>query len=161
MIRPPNTRLAEKVAIVTGAAHGIGRAICVELAREGARVWACDILAADLEETRRAVDDQTAARAHTAVVDVTDPAQVNAFVARIADAEDRIDILVNTAGGVAGETMRPVEQVPDADLRRIFALNLDGAVYFSRLVAPLMKARESGAIVNIFSSAGSSYSPTG
>src|SRR3989449_11430138 len=112
MMRPPNTRLEGSVAVVTGAAHGIGRAICVELAREGARVWACDILAADLEETRGAVVDQTSARAHTAVVDVTDPVQVNAFVGRIADTEGRIDILVNTAGGVAGETKRSGGQLP-------------------------------------------------
>src|SRR3989449_9483795 len=123
MIRPPNTRLEGSVAVVTGAAHGIGRAICVELAREGARVWACDILAADLEETRDAVVDQTAARAHTAVVDVTDPVQVNAFVARIADAEGRIDILVNTAGGVAGQKKRPGEPGPDAGWGRTFAIN--------------------------------------
>jgi len=161
MIRPPNTRLEGSVAVVTGAAHGIGRAICVELAREGARVWACDILAADLEETRRAVESQATGRAHTAVVDVSDPAQVNAFVARIADAEGRIDILVNTAGGVAGQTMRPVEHVPDADWRRIFAINLDGAFHFTRAVAPIMKARQSGAIVNISSGAGRSYSLTG
>src|SRR3989475_6302626 len=125
MIRTPNRRLEGSVAVVTGAAHGIGRAICVELAREGAGVWACDILAADLEETRDAVVDQTAARAHTAVVDVTDPVQVNAFVGRIADAEGRIDILVNTAGGVAGQTMRAGEDGPPAGRGRHFALHLD------------------------------------
>lgn len=149
------------MALVTGAAHGIGRAICVELAREGARVWACDILTADLEETGRAVETQEGVRSHTAVVDVTDAAQVNAFVKQIADAEGRIDILVNTAGGVAGQTMRPVEQVPDADWRRIFAINLDGAFHFTRAVAQVMKTRKSGAIVNISSGAGRSYSLTG
>src|SRR2546425_12766635 len=127
MIRPPNTRLEGNVAVVTGAARGIGRAICVELAREGARVWACDILSADLEETRRAVESQATGRAHTAVVDVSDPAQVNAFVARIADAEGRIDILVNTAGGVAGQTKRPGGQGPDAGWRRHLPLHLDRA----------------------------------
>src|SRR2546425_11358614 len=118
MIRPPNARLEGNVAVVTGAALGSGRAICVELAREGARVWACDILSADLEETRRAVESQATGRAHTAVVDVTDPAQVNAFVARIADAEGRIDILVNTAGGVAGQNRRPGRRAPDPGGRR-------------------------------------------
>src|SRR2546427_7094328 len=122
MIRPPNTRLEGSVAVVTGAAHGFGRAICVELAREGARVWACDILAADLEETRRTVESQATVRAHTAVVDVTDPVQVNAFVARIADAEGRVDILVNTAGGVAGGTMRPGGHGPHAGWGRLFSL---------------------------------------
>src|SRR2546429_7628178 len=156
-----STSLAEKVAIVTGAAHGIGRAICVELAREGARVWACDILATELEETVRAVLAQAAGRCQAAPVDVTDPAQVAAFVTRVADAERRIDILVNTAGGVAGQTMKPVDQVPDADWRRIFAINLDGAFHFTRAVAPVMKAQKSGAIVNISSGAGRSYSLTG
>src|SRR2546422_9864339 len=123
MIRPPNTRLEGSVAVVTGAAHGIGRAICVELAREGARVWACDILAADLEETRRTVESQATVRAHTAVVDVTDPVQVNAFVARIADAEGRVDILVNTAGGVAGRKTRPGGHGTRAGGRRTFPLH--------------------------------------
>src|SRR2546428_5076679 len=161
MIRPPNTRLEGNVAVVTATEHGIVRAICVEPAREGALVWACDILGADLEETRRSVESQATVRDHTAVVDVTDPAQVNAFVARIADAEGRIDILVNTAGGVAGQTMQPVEHVPDADWRRIFAINLDGAFHLTRAVAPIMKARQSGAIVNISSGAGRSHSLTG
>src|SRR2546427_6834961 len=157
MIRPPNTRLEGSVAVVTGAAHGIGRAICVELAREGARVWACDILAADLEETRRTVESQATVRAHTAVVAVTDPVQVNAFVARIADAEGRVDILVNTAGGVAGATMRPVGDVPDADRRRIFAIHPDGAFHFSRPAAPIMKTPQSGALLNNSSCAGRSH----
>src|SRR3989475_6077705 len=152
-----STSLAEKVAVVTGAAHGIGRAICVDLAREGARVWACDILAADLEETRDAVVDHTAARAHTAVVDVTDPVQVNVFVARIADAEGRIDILVNTAGGVAGQKKRPGGDGTHAGWRPLFALNPDGAVSFSRAGGPLMKRQQSGRIVNIFSGAGQAY----
>src|SRR5437879_12550520 len=95
--------LAVEAAIGSGAAHGIGRAICVELAREGARVWACDILATELEETVRAVLAQAAGRCQAAPVDVTDPAQVAAFVTRVADAERRIDLLVTTAGGVAGQ----------------------------------------------------------
>src|SRR5437879_13483317 len=100
-----STSLAEKVAIVTGAAHGIGRAICVELAREGARVWACDILATQLAETVRAVLAQAAGRCQADPVDVTDHAQVAAFVTRVADAERRIDILVHTASQVAGQTI--------------------------------------------------------
>ena len=155
------TRLVGRVAIVTGAAHGLGRAICVEFAREGARLWACDILDRDLEQTRQIVETQFPGRSHAAVCDVTDPAQVDALVARIVSSDGRIDILVNSAGGVAGQVMRPVDQVSDADWRRIFAINLDGAFHFTRAVAPVMKAQKAGAIINISSGAGRSYSLTG
>jgi 3-oxoacyl-[acyl-carrier protein] reductase len=76
-------------------------------------------------------------------------------------ASGRIDALVNTAGGVAGQVMRPVEEVPDADWREIFAVNLDGAFHFTRAAAPAMKRAGRGAIVNISSGAGRSYSLTG
>ena len=154
-------RLEGRVAIVTGAAHGIGRAICVELAREGAAVWACDVRAPELDGTRAAVDAVAPGACRTAVVDVRDAAAVGAFVARVDAASGRIDALVNTAGGVAGQVMRPVEEVPDADWREIFAVNLDGAFHFTRAVAPVMKRAGRGAIVNISSGAGRSYSLTG
>jgi len=154
-------RLSGRVAIVTGAAHGIGRAICVELAREGAAVWACDVRAAELEGTRAAIDAVRAGAGQTGVVDVRDAAAANAFVSRAAAAADHIDVLVNTAGGVAGQVMRPIEEVSDEDWRVIFAINLDGAFHFTRAVAPLMKRRGGGAIVNISSGAGRSYSLTG
>jgi 3-oxoacyl-[acyl-carrier protein] reductase len=157
----PHGRLACHVALVTGAAHGIGRAICSELAREGARVWACDILSADLEETKRTVETQAPSVCHTATCDVTDPSQVNALVGRVRETEGRVDILVNGAGGVAGQTMLPIDQVSDEAWHRIFAINLDGAFHLTRAVAPVMKAQRSGAIVNISSGAGRSYSLTG
>jgi len=165
-------QLADRVAIVTGAAHGIGRAICVALADEGAQIWACDLLEDELGGTRQAVNStarqpspasETAARAacRTALVDVTDAGRVGTFVGEVAKTAGRIDILVNTAGGVAGQTMQPVEQVTDDAWRRIVAINLDGAFHFTRAVVPHMKARGSGAIVNISSGAGRSYSLTG
>jgi 3-oxoacyl-[acyl-carrier protein] reductase len=92
---------------------------------------------------------------------VRDAAAVAAFVARVDAASGRIDALVNTAGGVAGQVMRPVEEVSDADWREIFAVNLDGAFHFTRAAAPLMKRAGRGAIVNISSGAGRSYSLTG
>jgi len=159
--------LAGRTAIVTGAANGIGRAICVGLAREGAAVWGCDVLGLELEETRRAVEAAGARPGHTgapvraAIVDVRSPDAVRDFVARVEGETGRIDVLVNTAGGVAGQVMRPVEEVPDADWRVIFEINLDGAFHFTRAVAPAMKRAGRGAIVNISSGAGRSYSLTG
>jgi 3-oxoacyl-[acyl-carrier protein] reductase len=166
-------RLEGRTAIVSGAAHGIGRAICVALAREGAAVWGCDVRGPELEETRRAVDaagargDRTgtparaAMPAHAAMVDVRNADEVAAFAARAEGVTGRIDVLVNTAGGVAGQVMRPVEEVSDADWRVIFQINLDGAFHFTRAVAPVMKRAGRGAIVNISSGAGRSYSLTG
>jgi 3-oxoacyl-[acyl-carrier protein] reductase len=154
-------RLAGQVAIVTGAAHGIGRAIAVELAREGAAVWACDVLAAELTDTRLAVEAVATGGCQTALVDVRDPPSVDDFVARVEADGGRIDVLVNSAGGVAGQTMRPVEKVTDDDWRTVLAINLDGAFHFTRAVAPAMKRAGRGAIVNITSGAGRSYSLTG
>jgi 3-oxoacyl-[acyl-carrier protein] reductase len=158
-------RLEGRTAIVTGAANGIGRAICSALAREGAAVWGCDVLAAELEETRRAVEAAGAGRAagmaRTGVVDVRDAEAVRGFVQRAEAERGGVDVLVNTAGGVAGQVMRPVEEVSDGDWRVIFAINLDGAFHFTRAVTPAMKRAGRGAIVNISSGAGRSYSLTG
>jgi 3-oxoacyl-[acyl-carrier protein] reductase len=154
-------RLLGEVAIVTGAAHGIGRAIAVELAREGAAVWACDLLERELGETRRAVGERSEAPCRVGVVDVTDPRRVAAFVEEVVAAERRLDVLVNCAGGVAGQTMKPVEEVSEEAWRAIFAVNLDGAFHFTRAAVPAMKSRRQGAIVNISSGAGRSYSLTG
>jgi 3-oxoacyl-[acyl-carrier protein] reductase len=153
-------RLEGRTAIVSGAAHGIGRAICMALAQEGAAVWGCDVRGPELEETRRAVD-AVAREARAAVVDVRSADEVAAFAARAERDTGRIDVLVNTAGGVAGQVMRPVEEVSDADWRVIFEINLDGAFHFTRAVAPVMKRAGRGAIVNISSGAGRSYSLTG
>jgi 3-oxoacyl-[acyl-carrier protein] reductase len=117
--------------------------------------------APELEGTRAAVDAVAAGACRTAVVDVRDASAVAAFVARVDASSGRIDALVNTAGGVAGQIMRPVEEVSDADWREIFAVNLDGAFHFTRAAAPLMKRAGRGAIVNISSGAGRSYSLTG
>jgi 3-oxoacyl-[acyl-carrier protein] reductase len=149
-----------KVAIVTGAAHGIGRAISVELSKRGASVIATDVLADDLKETERGCRDQSG-RCHGRELDVTDAAAVNRLVEEVVSAHGSVDILVNVAGGVLGQVGRPVEDVSDEDWNRILAVNLTGAFHCSRAVAPHMKARRTGRIVNISSGAGRSTSLTG
>jgi 3-oxoacyl-[acyl-carrier protein] reductase len=96
-----------------------------------------------------------------AVVDVTDPRRVSAFVDEPVATEKRLDVLVNCAGGVVGQTMKPVEEVSEEAWRAIFAVNLDGAFHFTRAAVPAMKTRGRGSIVNISSGAGRSYSLTG
>lgn len=150
-----------RTAIVTGGARGIGRAICVALASRMADVWTCDTEREGLADTAAAVEAATGNRCRTEIVDVTDAAQVEAFVAGVVSAGEPPSILVNNAGGVAGQTMRPVDEVPLDDWRRIFEINLDGAFHFCRSTVPYMRQAGTGSIVNISSGAGRSYSLTG
>jgi 3-oxoacyl-[acyl-carrier protein] reductase len=155
-----NIEFSNKTAIVTGAAHGFGRAISLAFAQRGARVWACDVLADELAETRRlclAAGGQCEVR----VVDVTDRDAVNAFVAEVTATTGRVDILVNNAGGVLGQVGRPLEEITPDDWNSIFAVNASGAFYFAQAVAPYMKAARYGRIVNISSGAGLGISLTG
>ena len=142
-----------KTVIVTGAAHGFGRAICLAFAERGATVWGCDVLEVELAETKRLCGESC----HTRVVDITDKAAVEAFVAEAGD----VDILVNNAGGVLGQVGRPLETISREDWQAIFDVNVSGAFYFAQAVAPAMKAARYGRIVNISSGAGLGVSLTG
>jgi 3-oxoacyl-[acyl-carrier protein] reductase len=124
-----------KVALVTGTAHGIGSAIADGLETDGATV--------------HRVDRDTA--------DLSDPDQVSALVERIG----RVDVLVNNAGGVAGQVGRPLEEVSPADWQAVVDANLTSAFLCTRAVIPGMKAAGGGRIVNISSGAGRSVSLTG
>ncbi|MFN8512882.1 MAG: SDR family NAD(P)-dependent oxidoreductase [Thermomicrobiales bacterium] len=152
--------LAGRVAIVTGAAHGIGRAICTTLAGAGARIWAVDILDEPLVGTVAAVTD-VGGSCRSAVVNLTDSAAVGQFVERVVAAEGRIDILVNTAGGVVGQVGQPIETITDEAWDAVVRANLNATFYCIRAVAPQMKAGGGGRIVNISSGAGRSVSLTG
>ena len=149
-----------RTAIVTGAAHGFGRAISVALAEHGASVWACDVIEDELEST---VQQCVAAGGVCTVsgVDVRDRRAVDDFVATASHATGRVDILVNNAGGVLGQVGRPLEEVTPEEWQAIFDVNVSGAFWFSQAVAPGMKAARGGRIVNISSGAGLGISLTG
>ena len=147
-------RFDGKTVVVSGAGHGFGRCIAKTFAQLGARVFGCDLFAAELAETARRVD--------TEVLDLTDRAAAAAWIAEIERATGgAVNVLVNNAGGVAGQEMRPIEEVPDADWDRIFAVNINAAFTLSRAVAAGMKRARSGRIINISSGAGLGPSLTG
>lgn len=148
-----NLDFTGRTAIVTGAAHGFGRAISQAFAARGARVWACDVLQDELAETRVLCGEACTTR----VVDVRDKDAVNSFVA----SAGRVHILVNNAGGVLGQVGRPLEEVSPAEWQAIYDVNVTAAFFFSQAVAPGMKAARAGRIVNISSGAGLGVSLTG
>jgi 3-oxoacyl-[acyl-carrier protein] reductase len=149
-----------KTAIVTGAAHGFGRAISIAFAARGASVWACDVIEDEVLETQK-LCAATGGACVAQVVDVSDKDAVDAFVADASSATGRVDILVNNAGGVLGQVGRPLEDVSQSDWQKIFDVNVTGAFLFSQAVAPAMKAARGGRIVNISSGAGLGVSLTG
>ena len=149
-----------KTVIVTGAAHGFGRAIALAFAGRGAHVWACDVIDGELRETE-ALCRGAAGSCRAIVADVRDRAAVDACVAAAAAASGRVDILVNNAGGVLGQVGRPLEEITPEEWQAIFDVNVTGAFYCSQAVAPGMKAARGGRIVNISSGAGLGISLTG
>ena len=152
-----------KTVLVTGAAHGFGRAIALAFARLGANVYGGDVLEDALQETERL--GRETGNLTTSKLDVTDRDTIGAFVERAVKDTGRLDVLVNNAGGVLGQTGRPLEEVPEHDWHAIFGVNLDGAFWTSQAAAPhLKKAGEKqagGRIVNISSGAGLGVSLTG
>jgi len=155
-----NVNFTGKSTIVTGAAHGFGRAISLAFARRGASVWACDVAGDELPETERLCRAAGGA-CTTRIVDVRDKRAVDGFVAEASAATGRVDILVNNAGGVLGQVGRPLEEITPGQWQAIFDVNVTGAFYLSQAVAPGMKAARGGRIINISSGAGLGISLTG
>jgi 3-oxoacyl-[acyl-carrier protein] reductase len=152
-----NITFEDRIVLVTGAAHGFGREIARRFSELGAAVHACDVLEDELEETRSICGP----RCRTAVVDVTDQEAVTTFVRAAEAGAGRVHVLVNNAGGVLGQTGRPIEDVAAADWQAIVDVNLTGTFYMSQAVTPGMKRAGGGRIVNISSGAGLGVSLTG
>lgn len=148
----------DRVAIVTGGSRGIGRAVVEALAGDGWRVYFCsksaDSVETALGELRERFGDRVAARP----VDVREQDQVDSFTAWVAEEAGGIDCLVNNAGlGRFGA----VDELSGDDWREVLRTNLDGCFYFLRAVAPAMKRRGSGTILNIASLAARNPFPGG
>lgn len=146
----------KKVAIVTGAARGIGAATAERLARDGFRVAVTDIDLEGAEQVARGISPD-ASQAITVHVDVTSEASVREMVSTVLDRFGRIDALVNNAG-IAGQAA-PSWELPDGEWERVVAIDLSGVYYGCRAVLPHMIERGSGKIVNVSSIAGKDGNP--
>lgn len=142
--------MKDKVAIVTGAGGGIGRAIALKLGALGARVIVADIKADGREETVSLLEKQ-GAQGLAMDVDITLQAQVQEMVKATLEAFHRLDILVNNAGWDKIESF--VDNTPEL-WEKIIAINLKGPIYCTRAVLDSMIERRYGKIVNISSDAG-------
>ena len=139
--------LAGKVALVTGGARGIGRAICEAYAQAGAKVAVADLLEEDRTATAKALGDQGLAVG----IDVTDLGSIADAVAQVERIWGGIDILVNNAGIF---NMASIDKITVEDYRRQYDVNVGGTLFACQAVVPSMKKRGGGAIINFSSQAG-------
>jgi 3-hydroxybutyrate dehydrogenase len=136
-------KLADQVAIVTGAAGGLGRAIAQRYAAEGAHVVVADLDGAAAKATASAIV-AGGGRATGLAMDVTDEAAVNEGVAAVARDHGRIDVLVSNAGI---QIVHPLEEFSYAEWKRMLAIHLDGAFLTTRACLPHMYRAKRGSII--------------
>jgi 3-oxoacyl-[acyl-carrier protein] reductase len=146
MSEPVTGRLAGRLAVVTGAGQGLGRAFAARLRAEGARVVIADLDAAKAEAVAAELGDGATAIA----VDVSDPDSV-AELARKAGELGPVDILVNNASIFSTLEMRPFDDIPVDEWDRVMAVNVKGVFLCARAFVPGMRAAGYGKIVNISS----------
>ena len=140
-------RLKDKIAVITGAGVGIGRAIALRFASEGAHVWVTDINGETADATVR--DIKSAGGSATAmIVDVSKGQDLHALIRNVETAHGRADVLVNNAGIlVRGE----IRTLSDSDWTKLREVNIDGVLRLSRDALPLLRKSKSASIINISS----------
>ena len=139
--------LSGKVAMITGASRGLGRAMALALASEGVHLAICARGGEALENARDALA-RTGARVQARAADINDAAAMESWVASTVEQFGGVDILVNNAGGAR---VGVLAQLGDDAWRQAFDLNFFSAVRLARLCAPEMEKRGGGAIINISS----------
>ena len=141
-------RLNGSIAVVTGAAQGLGLGIVEKLARSGATA-----IIADLQEATAKVEAEKLRKqglsVDAAYLDVTDSTAVRTFFTDLAAQHGRLDILVNNAG--VGQKVDPIVETTDQEWARVISASLSSAFYCSRAAGGIMEDQESGCIVNISS----------
>ncbi len=146
-------RLEGKVAIITGAGRGLGRAMAIKFAESGADVVAASRTRKQLDETAEAVG-KSGRKCLVVPTDVTRSDEVNAMVAAAIKEFGHIDVLVNNAGAGEESFVKPLEEITDADWHRGIDTNLTSQFYCCRAVMPHMLNQKRGKIVNVASGYG-------
>jgi NAD(P)-dependent dehydrogenase (short-subunit alcohol dehydrogenase family) len=139
-----------KVALVTGAGAGLGRAVALGLAGEGARVFAISIVRAELDELA-ATAAASGLAMETIEADVGDEDDTRRVAETVLEGEGRLDVLVNNAGVIA---VKPIEETEPAEWDRILRTNLRGPYLYCRAFVPAMKLLNDGTIINVTSMSG-------
>ena len=145
-------RLKDKVAIVTGAANGIGAEISRTYAREGAHVVLADLALDAAEAVAREITENTGVKAIAVKCDVARKEEVQAVVDACIAEFGTVDIIVNNAGITLPAC--PVEDISPEQWKRVLDIDLMGTIYGTQCVIPIMKAKKSGKIINMASVAG-------
>jgi 3-oxoacyl-[acyl-carrier protein] reductase len=161
-----STLFESEVAVVTGAANGIGYAICEAFIRNGCNVVAIDLLEEKLLENKRSMDvviseNNFKNKFTTISADLTNEEAVKNAVSSVLNEYENINILVNSAGGVAGQIHKSIENIDKEEWEKIIDVNLTTTFLMTKAVVPSMKKNNNGRIINISSGAGRSTSLTG
>jgi len=144
-------RLENKVALVTGAAQGLGEALAHRMAKEGARVTVADIADEQAEAVARAIVAQHGVEAISVHADVTDLAQCEAMVERTVERWGRLDICISNAGVLFAGA---VDEIDPARWKTVIDVNLVGYFHVARAAVGVMKRQKSGVIIQINSKSG-------
>jgi 3-oxoacyl-[acyl-carrier protein] reductase len=154
-------RLQDRVAIVTGGGHGLGKAYARRLAQEGARVVVAEIDGAAADAVAEDIR-QAGGQALAVTTDVVDAASLEAMVAQTLASYGRIDVLVNNAAIFATIPISrvPFDQIDPTEWDRVMAVNLKGVWLACRAVVPVMRRQGGGSIINIASNTALEGMPT-
>ena len=141
-------RLANKIALVTGAASGFGAEIARTFAREGAKVVLLDLNKGGVQDVAAAIGPEALALAG----DVTSAGDITAAVEASRARHGRLDIVVNNAGWT--HRNRPLLEVSEAEFDKVYAVNVKSIYLMTQAVVPVMRSQGGGTIINIGSTAG-------
>ena len=133
-----------KVAVVTGAASGMGRYLAVLLAKMGCNVAICDVNEEELENTAKMLKDYNVATCRH-VVDIADQSAIEKFHQEVMDHHQRVDLVFNNAGITV---MSEFSDMPETDWDRVMKVNLDGVINMTRKFLPDLKSRPESALIN-------------